>query len=92
VTVEDLGEPMVRLDYLGVRDLSRCDPASGELSEGGVEVVGVEADGVADKTIVVDFRDRQDFNRNRLAWCVDVAATFASQREARSPDCDGFRG
>ena len=46
VTVGDLGQPVHRLDDLGMGDLPGCDPAVGQLSERPNDVVGIEAHAV----------------------------------------------
>ena len=45
MTVRGIDKPALPLDDFGMGDLSGCDPASGELSDRAVEVVGIEAHG-----------------------------------------------
>jgi len=81
MTVDGLGQLLHRLDDLRVRDLSRCDPASGEFSERPIDVVGIEAHGAVNEAAVVDFRGLQDLDGDRSIGFIGVtrvqSGTFA---------------
>ena len=73
---------------LRMRDLPRCDPASGELSHRAVEVIGIENHEVVGQFVVGDFGENQSLHSDRPVDLAVIAKHQAVQHQARSPDGD----
>ena len=71
-----------------MRDLPRCDPASGELSHRAVDVIGIENHDAGGQFVVGDFGENQSLHSDRPVDLAVIAKHQAVQHQARSPDGD----